>query len=254
MANQPQANTSSFSRLWPELLPYPATHMHPQSHPLATHFLCQGLMTEQEEKNRKEEIRKTVILMRIIQFYLEKAGEYIMNSLKYTKSMLICVFVLWDDIFEGRKVWLIVSMTEAWDLMKFSSPRATHLFLATPNGTGIITTASQILFSTQNNLDPRKLESFVWGRNSTALDNAQWFLHSAFKKTYHCVSHLNSVLTQRKPCALRMGRIPFWAPFWLHSDAVRCPQKDAVNKRAQSFCIQLNCKSHKPDLLKCLWI
>lgn len=46
-------------------------------------------------------IRKIAIMMRKIKFYLKKSRKYLPNSLKYLKSILIFVFILWDEIFEG---------------------------------------------------------------------------------------------------------------------------------------------------------
>lgn len=57
-------------------------------------------MTEQVVKDIEEKNQK-ITLMRKIKFYLKTTKEYTPNSLKYMKSRLIFVFILWDEMFEG---------------------------------------------------------------------------------------------------------------------------------------------------------
>lgn len=62
------------------------------------------------KENKTEKSRKFLSKQEKIKFYLKEAREYIQNSLRYMKSMLIFVFILCDEVIEDS-----VSLNNCWN-------------------------------------------------------------------------------------------------------------------------------------------
>ena len=105
MDSQPIANSCLIQTLpWTAVLPtIPSFKLH-------ILFVSRTNDWPSRKGNRTEKSRKFLSKQEKIKFYLKEAREYIQNSLRYMKSMLIFVFTVCDEVIEDS-----VSLNNCWN-------------------------------------------------------------------------------------------------------------------------------------------